>query len=516
MRKSFRIYLSWIVFLFLGSFLAYSCLTIHDETLSDSELKKGKKITTADQSSPSSVDQSDLYGDLWVHELNTAGVPVLYELPYAADYQDETIYGIIDVINPKLDGPFILNSIVRDDKGYPITVDPGDGSDPYPKTTEIEVDPGEDGFLHEDQQEYSPLVLYDAEGELLPEVALHVIAIEQGRLNLIRSPEKVLTSRIGEVIKNFGDGTVAEVIRDYCGRLYMVRTSDALASGYADKPIDSPLENLAIYYELMLHGFDGALTDNGLSFLCSPAASDFGGFNLQSRLDSRWPEGALNINNLNSLQEKREFVANLAASCVAAGSDKSNFLTIDEIVLLNQFMGIPQPDGDEAICYFEYERLPIRKMDKTTKDEYTVYRYYIDYSNFAYTREKFENTLVDFCTYQLAEDGTYVKKPVITDIPVHSILNGTSELTNDEFAIYRYTQPEGTTITGAAGFASQADDYVQALEVIHNNEEFLVWKFPTPTWDAGKSFNRTVSPFNFTPYEPDHGKDVPHGNRSSR
>ncbi len=506
MRKDFRHYLSMALLLLLGCFLSFSCQTIQDETLDDTsvDLKKGKNT--------SDVDQSDLYGDLWVHELNYAGVPVLYELPYAVDYQDDLVYGIIDVVNPKLDGPFTLTALVRGDDGYPITVDPGDGSDPLPKTTSIYVDPGDDGFLHADQGEESPLVLYDAEGELLPEVTLHVYEIEQGRLNLIRSPVKVLSSRISEVIKNFGDGSVAEVTRDYCGRLYMVRTDEALASGYEDKPIDSPLENLAIYYELMLYGFDRNIANSGLSFLCSSEASSYGGFNFESRLDTRWTDGPLNVNDLSSDVEKRLFVANLAASCVAAGSDKSNFLTIDEIVLLNQFMGIPKPVGnaintpaDETICYFNTVELACRMMDKTDKHNYTVYRYYVDYSDFSYTRQKFEETYVDFWSYVQTDDG-FEKVILVEDIDVHSILSGTSELNDIAFSPYRYTQPEGATITGAVGFASQADDYVQALEVIHNNEEFLVWKFPTPTWVYGPTFDRSTSPFNYVPTEVSHSK----------
>jgi len=494
--------------IFVGLSLLFACETPMSESLpsDDLSLKKG-----GNSKSPANVEQGDLYGDLWELEREASGVPIQYELKYRVDYQDETIQGIIDVKNPRLNGAFSLAIVQRDEDGYAIYTEPTDGTDPVVVTEQVMITPNDDGFLTT-ETEFSPIALYDAEGEILSEVALHVYPIEEGRLNIIRSPSTVLANRMTEVIQNFGDGTVADVIRDYCGRLYMIRTDAAIADGIDDKPIDSPLENLAIYSELMLNGFTNSTSENGLRFLIE-VEMPHGGFDFQSRLDSDWGGGPKSFNSLATVEEQRQFVANLAAACVAAGSDKSNFLTIDEIVFLNLFMQIPKPVGngvdqtaESVTSFFPYVEQETRKMDKTDKHQYSTYLYYIDYSAFSYTRQKFEETYVDFWSIVPVEGGGYEKQLLIPDIALDDILTGNSPLPDIVISEYRYTQEEGQPITGALGFASQADDYVQALEVVHNNEEFLTWQMPTPTWRTEDAINRESSPFTFTATEVSHSK----------
>ena len=469
------------------------------------ELKKGKM--------PKDVEQGDLYGDLWEMERETSGIPVLYELNYRTDYQDQVVTGVIDVCNPRLDGSFELDIITRDEDGYPILTSPTDGTDPVPVTETVTIDPGPDGFLNLEDDGFSPIVLYDAEGEPLAEVALHVFPVEEGRLNIIRSPATVLANRMTELIKNFGDGTVASVIRDFCGRFYMVRTQTVFDSGIEDKPIDSPLENLALYYELMINGFNFSAEENGLNFLVVDDDNGLGGFNFQCRIDNRWGEGAMHYSDIVLKGNKEQFVSNLAAACVAAGSDKSNFITADEIVFLNLFMQIPKAIGndidkpaDEVICFFPWIEQEVRMMDKTDKHQYSKFRYYVDYSDFSYTRDKFKETLIEFWSIILNDDGEYEKVLMEDNIPLHTILTGGSSLPDVVISQYRYTQEEGQPTTGILGFASQADDYVQALEVVHNNEEFLIWKIPTPTWGKDSPVFRASSPFEYVPPEESHSR----------
>jgi len=510
--------LSWFLMClaFAGLSLLFACESQVSDTLSDEDLSLKKGSTNSQGNKPTNVEQGDLYGDLWELERDVAGVPVQYELKYRADYQDEAVVGFIDVKNPRLNGSFDLEIVVRDEEGYPVYSEPTDGSDPVVETETVTINPGDDGFLNS-ETEYPPTALYDAEGEVLPEVALHVYPIEEGRLNIIRSPSTVLANRMSEVIQNFGDGTVADVIRDFCGRLYMIRTTDALDSGVEDKPIDSPLENLAIYNELMLHGFDNSLSENGLHFLIADEIP-YGGFDFRSRLDGNWEGDPKPFGDL-SVGEEQQFVANLAAACVSAGSDKSNFLTLDEIVFLNLFMQIPRPIGNavdtragEVISYFPYVEQETRKMDKTDKHQYSTFLYYVDYSFFSYTRQKFEDTYVDFWSIVPVDGGGYERVLLIEDIALNNILTGSSPLPDIVVSEYRYTQEEGQPITGAPGFASQADDYVQALEVVHNNEEFLTWQMPTPTWGFEGTYgensliDRSSSPFSYTATEVSHSK----------
>lgn len=445
----------FLICLFIGmSFYGCQDQVIPEPEKSETDLvlKKGGKPTT---------DVGDLYGDLWQLERDNSGVPIIYPMLYRVDYQDQPILGHIDVMNPRLTQNFTMNIISRDDDGYVIFTTPTDGSDPVPVMVQAEIildQPG--GFI----QNLSPTVLYDAEGSILPEAANYVMPVDEGRLNLVRSPSDVLTSRMTEVISNFGDGTVWRVTRDFCGRFYMVRTQDAIDAGILDKPIDSPLENMAIYKELMLYGFSRPATQNGLSFLGS-------GFD----------------------------VFNLAAACVSASSDKSGVLNIDEIVFLNLFLGVPEPGTGISQV--------VHQMEKTTKQQTSVTRWYVDYSGFSYDRNNFKNTFLDLYSI-VYENGTINKVLIKEDLVLNGILSG--EYPGEVLGGYRYT-PNQTQLTGAVGFANLADDYVQALEVVHNNEEFLVWQAATPwenAWRKNPAFERSNTPF-FTVTLP----EVSHGNK---
>ncbi|WP_153640542.1 hypothetical protein [Prolixibacter sp. NT017] len=407
-------------------------------------LKKGKKIT---------VDPADLYGDLWVIQRDNRGVPVLYPLPYSVEFQDELKEGFIDVTIPYLTAS--------------ITTPEGDV-----------IVPEGGGFPEWDDV---PL-LYDSEGGVYEVVGENVQEIEMGRLNLIRSGPEVLDRRLEEVIKNFGDGTVSEVIRDYCGRLFMVRTDAALAQEIEDKPIDSPLENLAIYKELLTNGFQGRL-----SFLVD-------NFKMKGRLDniSDWSQSEKGVEFM-TLEEKQLFIANVCAACVGAGSDKTGFLTIDEICYLNEFMGIP---GDE--CFYPVITKTVRTLNQTNKNQETVVKKYIDLSAFMYTRQKFWKTFVTIRTIDDSTDPwTYRDLGTYT---IHKILKGNAPELDVLLGTYRYTIDSPVKIR-MVGFTNQADDYVQALELVHGNEEFMVWQMP--------SVDRSASPFSYTAEEESHGNRPP-------
>lgn len=504
MKRITCIVMFWLALLVTGN----SCQKDYEfpEVMNeDASLKKGSR--------PVDVEQGDLYGDLWELERDFRGVPVLYEMPYAVDYQDNLITGHIDLMNPRLNIQTPVNAwiISRDEDGYVIMIDPGNGGDPVPATEQVSIDPGSDGFLGGDG-ELNPWVLYDGEGEILEWVANYVFPVEEGRLNLVRSSIDVLDNRMAEVIKNFGDGTVAAVTRDFCGRFYMVRTQDALDAGITDKPIDSPLENMAIYKELMLHGFNISAEFKGLQFLDTY-------FYFKSKLDLDWGRAPAMFSSLIEIFDVRQYILNMAAACISAASDKGGTLTIDEIVFLNLFLGIPETGrsdysvpAENVVCSIPTVELEIHSMNKTDKSQNVKYLYFVDYSGFSYNRQKFAETMID----QYSIDSDFNKILIRENISLHDILTGEFSGVLDP---YKYTiLPEDvdddTHWTAAPGFAHQADDYVQALEVVHNNEEYLSWAMPTPTWAREISgfpvFNRTISPFIFVPEEESHSKKPTH------
>jgi len=192
-------------------------------------------------------------------------------------------------------------------------------------------------------------------------------------------------------------------------------------------------------------------------------------------------------------------------------------------------MGIPEVSGNDidtpatsVECFLPWTQQEIRMMDKTDKHQYSRYRYYVDYSSFEYDREKFKKTLLDYVTIVGDYDpvtgdliGSHIE--VIKDnMVLHNVLMGLEPLTQVAIDTYRYTDKEEQPTTGALGFACQADDYVQALEVVHNNEEFLVWEKLTPTWEWDFPYDwGESSPFIFVPEEESHGnKPEGHGDDS--
>ncbi|PHS76323.1 hypothetical protein [Porticoccus sp.] len=139
------------------------------------------------------------------------------------------------------------------------------------------------------------------DGEI-PEGA-DVQAVEFGRLNIARSPEKVLDHALTEALSKLDGGVVGDTITlDSAGRLV---TSDG-------STIDSPLENLALYEALLsATAVDGVIT---LSVRDGDVTYSF------------------------SLPE--DLRLDLAASAISGASDKTGELTIDEIVGISTFLGV--------------------------------------------------------------------------------------------------------------------------------------------------------------------------------
>jgi hypothetical protein len=167
------------------------------------------------------------------------------------------------------------------------------------------------------------LIPLDAEGAPIDESL--TVAVELGRTNVARSPSKVLDQRLDEVVSAINSATAASL--DSSGRL--VLTIDGVA-----QTIDSPLENLAVYKALISTGTIPGITDpsklGDLSYLA---------------------DGAKTADDLKA-----------AAGFLAGATDKEAPLSLDEVVYLNQVLGvtgtITGPDGKTYVDYstFTYDR----------------------------------------------------------------------------------------------------------------------------------------------------------------
>ena len=226
------------------------------------------------------------------------------------------------------------------------------------------------------------------DGEI-PEGSL-VQAVEFGRLNIARAPSKVLDHSLVEALSKLDGGVVGETLTlDPAGRLV---TADGSV-------IDSPLENLAIYEALLT-----ATASDGVITLSATASKD----------------GSDTTYTITAPESMR---LDLAASALAAASDKTGELTIDEIVGISSFIGVDDELASFVTTY-SYDR-------QTTYDGLSVW------------------VLVE-------NNGVYVPTEVnLYDTVQWSTIEANSIKDNTDGGIDVFTQA--------------ADDAVQALEYVHDN-----------------------------------------------
>lgn len=270
-----------------------------------------------------------------------------------------------------------------------------------------------------------PLELNE-EGELLnPELATEV---EFGRLNLVRAPQNVLDQALDEATGVLC--TAANVTLDFCGRLMAWD-----ANGVEIKTIDSPRENLAIYQYLMNNGFTGELA-------CLAE------YNFDKFL--------------------------VSASALAAGSDKTGTILLDELIYINGFMGcvgdIPIENEYEHKWYFNYG-----DCDGACAENMFRYR-----RADCYDDRYIQFQVWDEAYYPINADGT-------CDGPIASI-----RTYMEDRGMFEYVWRWGDGVCeNVEGFTVATDDAVQVLDFIHgdSNIRFMPFFDPndgTTTYDSGE------------------------------
>lgn len=151
------------------------------------------------------------------------------------------------------------------------------------------------------------VVQLTVDGELPPEYADSVIAVEFGRLNVARAPSKVIEHSLVEALSKLDGGVLGDTVTlDPSGRLVVDGTA-----------IDSPLENLALYQAL----------------LTAPVVDGMVNVSVTTQV-----EGSGTVTYTFTIPESERL--NIAASTLAAASDKTGELTVDEIVNISKFLGV--------------------------------------------------------------------------------------------------------------------------------------------------------------------------------
>jgi len=241
----------------------------------------------------------------------------------------------------------------------------------------------------------------DSEGELVdPTLALEV---DFGRLNIVRAPQSVLDQALREALKVIDNGEGFTL--DFCGRLTIWNTVDGVLA--ITKTIDSPRENMAMYQEIMNNGFSvelGALEDSGID------------------------------------------PTTLAASCFAAGSDKTGTVDIDEVVYINGFMNALGCDPITNANEYEF--------NSTTPKKYFNFENCECNHVFEYSRTIYKDRELNFYNFI---DGvpTLWKTMTIWDAM-------------DEYG-GGFTGVWSNPVSPVDAFAKAVDDAVQVLDFVHGN-----------------------------------------------
>lgn len=275
-----------------------------------------------------------------------------------------------------------LWTILRTDDGVPILVKWVDGEQVVctGNTTGCFVQPLDASG--------NPIPL-DAEGHPLD--ASLPVEVELGRLNIARAPEKVLDHSLVEALKKLS--TATEVTLDPSGRL--------VADGVT---IDSPLENLALFKAIV-----STPAVNGVITLTTTATVD--GQTVTYSFDISVADAGL-----------------VAASAIAAASDKTGTLTVDEVMYIAKFIGLDE-ELSNFVSTWNYER------DDVYTDDVKVW-----------ILQGVDND----------GDGIFdVYYPVEVQI--------------NEVVEFNTVTPIVADGNGADSFAQAADDSVQVLEYVHDN-----------------------------------------------
>ena len=226
------------------------------------------------------------------------------------------------------------------------------------------------------------------EGDLPPEYADKVIEVDFGRLNIARSPDKVLTHSLEEALSKLDGGVLGTTVTlDPAGRLVV----DGVA-------IDSPLENLALYAALVsTPAVDGVVT-------------------LSIKVDN---EGGGTTTYTFSVPESERL--DLAASALAAASDKTGTLNVDTVMGLTSIL-----DVDSALSNL---------VGTYTYDRTDTYK--------------------DVQIWIMVEVSPGVLVPKLVNILDVVNFNTVPTIDGDNNGIDRFTQA--------------ADDALQVLEYVHDN-----------------------------------------------
>jgi len=280
--------------------------------------------------------------------------------------------------------------------------------------------------------------------------------IDFGRTSVIRSPVSVIEQSLGEVVTKLATAQCTTL--DPAGRL--VNTSKIDGEDLS-ATIDSPLENLAIYRQLMLTGYLGA----DATAIILPDAN----------------------------------VLTTAARGLGAAADKTGKVTVDQVVYTNEILGLTDvnvPTYLPKICMNVREEVqgavqPVRKCFLNYGPAHPTHENVVgsnDYANYEYDRAvNFGALPAPPYIDEYASDGTIIQE----DVPGWFEYLGVYDDTVFPKLFYIVQGPilgnvfgEGYQGDNVGGFTQAADDTREVIEFTHDRPMPLGYETAVPLCDV--------------------------------
>ena len=266
--------------------------------------------------------------------------------------------------------------------------------------------------------------------------------VDFGRFNAARSPDQVLESQLEDVVASLS--TADQVTLDPAGRLIASTCNSSIDN--LGKTIDSPLQNLAIYKQIILTGSIGGPLPQGKA------------------------------------------IRDIAATGLGAASDKSGEVNIDLIAYLNQIMGLTDPQTTTILdpklcetyrkevqgviqevekCFLNYGNFPSSTYNRRNNFETLPNPAYIDPNGGAGVAGMFE-----FLTLLNADDPVRPQFVKAYGQIFDTVFGENNELTNSKIR----------------DFATAADDARAVISFMHEHQVPVDFETRVPCTPSGDSF----------------------------
>jgi len=245
--------------------------------------------------------------------------------------------------------------------------------------------------------------------------------VDFGRTSVVRSPVSVLEQQLDDVVVNLATADCTTL--DAAGRLVTSTVADdgTVTSG----AIDSPLQNLAIYRQLMLTGFLGTESAH------------------------------LDLKDTNFL--------NTAARGIGAAIDKTGKVSVDTVVYLNQIMGLSDPGTTTVLG----DPICINVKEEVKGVVQPVQKCFLNYGAYAYNRGTNFGSLPSpaYIPEGSPTPGTF---EFLTEV-LPSTVPVTFQIAQRLITSTVFGDAPGFTAGNIGGFAQAADDTRAVINFMHSN-----------------------------------------------